>query len=425
MELGNPASRGVRNVVRDPTRAALVGAVLAMTVAVFLTLASAARAVDQQTDAAGRQTLNLIEVRAAGASGMGTGVDALPETFFTPARDVPGTSKVEPYLYQRSFDPTGQPKIAIFVGVNPGDTLRVASHGEVGSPRIAEGRALTESDRGQPVAVVGRAYAEQYGLGVGDQLDVPVERVLLTDRPAADAELRPVPLTVVGVFEAGFQFGDNQIFLPLDVAQQMFDQRGRATHAFVTAQSAEIVEPVAADLRATFGDEADVLPGGATTRDFAASLAQLRANTTSAAVIALGVAATIVVLTMVLTVRERTREIGVLKALGARRHEIIGQYLTESVALAVAGATAGVLLTAAFADSLASILLPGVTSGVSSTTLVGGENPFTTIGVEIGLTAPLLGLTVLVALALGVLGSLYPLMHAARLSPVEALRHER
>lgn len=421
----NAAVRGLRNVVRDPIRAVLVGAVLALAVAVFLTLALAARAVERQTAEAGGQTQNLIEVRAAGASGMGTGVDALPESFFAPAEAVAGVEQIEPYLYQRTFDPSGEPKIAIFVGVEAGTTLRVASHGEVGSPRLVDGRGLESADRAQPVAVVGRAYAEQYGLEVGDTLEIPVERVLVTDRPDADAQLRPVPLTVVGIFESGFLFGDNQVFLPLAVAQEVFDQPGGATHVFVTAASAEAVDQVERGLRAAFGERADVIGGGEATRAFVATLADLRATTTSAATVALAVAAAIVVLTMVLVVRERTHEIGVLKALGAGRREIVGQYLTESVGVAAVGAALGVALTALFAERLASVLLPTVASSVSSPTLVGGENPFSTVGVDTALSPTLLAVTLLVAVALGLIGSLYPLAHATRLSPLEALRHDR
>ncbi|MCZ6624096.1 MAG: hypothetical protein O7B35_07685, partial [Deltaproteobacteria bacterium] len=110
----------------------------------------------------------LLELRAAGATGMGVGVDALPEDFFEPARGVPDVVKVEKYLYQRMFDPNRAASISIVVGVGPGATLRLATHGELGKPKIIDGRDLSPQDKGKSVAVVGKAYADYYNLKAGD-----------------------------------------------------------------------------------------------------------------------------------------------------------------------------------------------------------------------------------------------------------------
>jgi len=104
---------------------------------------------------------------------------------------------------------------------------------------------------------------------------------------------------------------------------------------------------------------------------------------------------------MLMVVTERTREIGLRKALGARRSDIMAQILTESVVLSALGGIVGTLLGAAIAVAISSFTpVPASVQGWS-------------VGLGIGITA-------LVGLFFG----LYPASRAARLDPIEALRKE-
>jgi len=104
---------------------------------------------------------------------------------------------------------------------------------------------------------------------------------------------------------------------------------------------------------------------------------------------------------MLMVVTERTREIGLRKALGARRSDITAQILTESVVLSIFGGVIGTMLGAAIAKTIAA---------------------FTPVpaSVELWSVALGIGITALVGLFFG----LYPAMRAARLDPIEALRRE-
>src|SRR5258708_18391520 len=104
---------------------------------------------------------------------------------------------------------------------------------------------------------------------------------------------------------------------------------------------------------------------------------------------------------MLMVVTERTREIGLRKALGARRSDIMSQMLTESVALSVFG---------------------GVIGTIAGSTIAVVISSFTPIpaAVETWSVALGIGITALVCLFFG----LYPAMRAARLDPIEALRRE-
>jgi len=105
---------------------------------------------------------------------------------------------------------------------------------------------------------------------------------------------------------------------------------------------------------------------------------------------------------MLVSVTERTREIGVRKALGARRRDIIGQFLVEAVTLTGAGGTLGIVI-AVLITMLVGALVPALPSKVPAWALITG---FT------------------VAVAVGVFFGVWPAVKAARLDPVEALRYE-
>jgi putative ABC transport system permease protein len=100
-------------------------------------------------------------------------------------------------------------------------------------------------------------------------------------------------------------------------------------------------------------------------------------------------------------VSERTREIGIRKSLGARRRDILGQFLVESTTLSVVGAVVGVLL------------------GVGLAKLVAAASPLPT-------TVALWSVVVSVALGgtVGIVAGVYPASRAARLDPIAALRQE-
>jgi putative ABC transport system permease protein len=108
------------------------------------------------------------------------------------------------------------------------------------------------------------------------------------------------------------------------------------------------------------------------------------------------------------SVTERTREIGVRKAIGAQRRDVLLQFLTESVAISGAGSTIGVLLglTAAF----------GVTAIIRAT----ANAPF----FHAGFSWVTIAVAVASALVIGLAFGTYPAMRAAKMSPIEAIRHE-
>ena len=416
--------RGWRNVYRSPLRATLAILILGLSVAMFLTMFTVSNGVAEQSQLLSREVQTLIEVRAAGATGMGVGADALREEFFEKAKAVPDVASIEPYLLQRLIDESKPASIAIVLGTRPGDAPRVASHGEVGAVQLAKGRYLTQDDAGKNVAVVGKVFADQYGLDVGDEFVISKAQIQLQDRLNADVEVEDLPLKVVGIFKSGFVFGDNQVFVPLSVAQKAFAQEERISHIFVTASSVDRVDQVVKDLRKDFGFDADVISGQNTARAFTRTLGSIRNNSLWSAVAAIAVGALVALFTMVLVVRERTREIGVLKAIGASDGDVARQFAAEAMALALVGGAVGILLFGVAGSVLGSVLLQRMAGNLLAITAMGGGNPVEALTISYGFSAATVAYAILAIVVLGALGSLYPVAQALRMRPADAMREE-
>lgn len=104
---------------------------------------------------------------------------------------------------------------------------------------------------------------------------------------------------------------------------------------------------------------------------------------------------------MIVSVTERTREIGIMKAIGARKRDIVQLFLFESLILGVIGATVGVLV--------------GLGFGYLAVSVAGWPMSY-----------PLnwIGIAVLVGIVVGIVSGIYPAWRAAKVDPIEALRHE-
>ncbi len=355
---------------------------------------------------------------------MGVGVDALPEDFFDPAREMSNVVKVEKYLYQRMFDPNRAASISIIVGVGPGATLRLATHGELGKPKIIDGRDLSPQDKGKSVAVVGKAYADYYNLKVGDTFILRADQVALQDRPDPNVVIKDTEAKVIGIFESGFVFGDNQLFMPLDVTQRIFKQEGKASHAFVTASSVDMVEEVQEALWEKFQGKADVISGLSIAASWAKALKAIRLNSLLAAGVSAGAGALVVLFTMMLITRERTREIGILKAIGASNGDITTQFIAESSGIAFIGGLVGLMVFTIAAPRVANVLLGVATSALNPTTAMGGEDPASSLLLRYTVSLGSLINTLGLVLVLTIVASLASVIKALRLRPVEAMRHE-
>ncbi|MFD8756297.1 ABC transporter permease [Kitasatospora sp. NPDC059577] len=272
---------------------------------------------------------------------------------------------------------------------------------ETSNQKVAKGEYFTNDDvlGSRKVAVLGATTAKQ----LFDTED-PVGKQIV---------LGGTPFTVVGVLQAkggsGFTDPDDVVIAPLPTVQNAFTGFGAVNQILVQAASADTTTAAQSEItRVLLAAHSISDPSKADFRiTNQASLLTARESTTKTFTVLLGAVAAISLLVggigitniMLVTVTERTREIGIRKALGAPRAVILGQFLTESTLLSVIGAGLGV--AAGMVGSHFSIV--GIKPVVIPESVLGAFG---------------------IAVAIGLFFGSYPANRAASLRPIDALRHE-
>jgi putative ABC transport system permease protein len=211
-------------------------------------------------------------------------------------------------------------------------------------------------------------------------------------------------LHVVGIFSTGQALGDAGAMLPLVPFQAAQRQPSELTLVFVRVRPGTDIS----SLRARIEHDNPQLVTVQTAADFGRadrSLALINAADQGSTLLAIVIGAIIVMTTMTMSFIERTREFGILAAIGWSRLRILLMVMCEALSIGLVGAAAGVGLSFAATQILGQ--LPS---------LVGILHPVYTSGA--------FWRAVYTAGAMSLLGGLYPASRAARLSPLEALRHE-
>jgi putative ABC transport system permease protein len=265
------------------------------------------------------------------------------------------------------------------------------------------GSFITEEDmrRRARVAVLGQTVARQL-FGDGDPVGQQVK-------------IRGVTFTVIGLMEpkgaTGFFDRDDVVFVPLSTAQRRLFGVDYVRSIYVQVASSEAMEAAQNDVAALLRQRHRLGPAQEddfTIRSQADVLQAITGVSRTMTLLLGGIAAVSLIVggigimnIMLVSVTERTREIGIRKAVGARTQDILTQFLVESVMLSVSGGLVGILVGA-----LGSRL---VTQLAGWATLLSPQ-------------AVLLAFSF--AVAVGVFFGLYPAQRAARLDPIEALRYE-
>jgi putative ABC transport system permease protein len=212
------------------------------------------------------------------------------------------------------------------------------------------------------------------------------------------------PFRVVGIYSTGQAFGDSGSMFPLVPFQAMQRQAAELTLVFVRVTPGTDI----AALKSRIERDHPQLVTIQTTADFGRadrSLSLINAADRGGTILAIAIGAIIVMTTMTMTFIERTREFGVLAAIGWSRRRVLAMVIGEALCIGLVGAALGVGLS--FAATQVIGQLPS---------LVGILHPV--------YTASAFWRAIYTAGAMSLLGGAYPAIRAARLSPQEALRHE-
>jgi putative ABC transport system permease protein len=231
--------------------------------------------------------------------------------------------------------------------------------------------------------------------------------------------------TVIGIYSPSSVEQTQTLFMDLSDAQTITNNTGMITSIIVYTQSPSDVDSVQTAISALHPELSVTTPqdsrlatveSGYTAALASAQASDNKTNSTAIEEIVVVVLATslIVLFVMLYTVKERTKEIGTLKAIGFSNSTVMSQFMLEGILLSMIAGVVGIVIGSVAAPTLASTLLP---NGVSGITRFHGLAVAT-------LTPELVLLGFGVAVLLGTLGSLYPAWRAAKIRPAEAMRYE-
>jgi len=282
---------------------------------------------------------------------------------------------------------------------------------------IAEGRSFAEEDL--LVIVLGPGVANDLAVGVGDEMTV-----------------QGTAFEVIGILAepeqvgGGFTVGDTKfsLFVPIPALEALFGNEGTFSMAFVEVADGASIDGVAQQARDAFTQAG--MPISATTAselsaEIGAAVSSVNLTLSAIAGIALLVGVLGVMNTMYTSVLERTREIGILKAVGAKDRDVLGLFLTESALLGLIGGGLGVLLGVGISGLAGSLISGSLAFGtVSQVAESAGLQAGASSGLPPSFSAWLILAALGLSLLLGTLAGLLPAWRGAKLPPVKALRYE-
>jgi putative ABC transport system permease protein len=275
---------------------------------------------------------------------------------------------------------------------------------EIKNLKLEEGRAFTRQEvrAGLPVVVMGHDLALKLF-----EAQVPIDR---------SVRIHGIPYRVIGVVERqGNLFGlslDKFVVAPATSAIQREVNPPRVVDAFIVKANSlpemqEAMDQTEAIMRSRrhlrpAQEDNFSLETAAGVLNFWGKISRILYYVGPGLVmVALIVGGIVIMNIMLMAVAERTREIGIRKSLGARRQDILGQFLAESTTLATVGATLGIV------------------TGVALSWLLNAATP---LPASVSPASIVLG--VVLGMAVGIVAGVYPASRAARLDPIAALRQE-
>jgi len=267
----------------------------------------------------------------------------------------------------------------ILMGISP-DKLELANI------NLQEGNAFTSN--GSNELILGKRASQSLDKHVGDTIT-----------------LFGSDFKITGIYETGNMWEDGGAFLDLDKLQNLTDNQGKVTMIFVKIDNDAQLQDVTDSIENTYPNKLTTIKSVDDFNRVNKGLSSIDTASWAISLLAILIGGIGVINTMVMSVYERTREIGVLKAVGWKDKRILTMIMGESLVLTIFAALIGIIMGVVAVNLI--LLSPSVGGFIKPV-----YSPLTFIK-GFG-----------VAILVGLIGGLYPAYRASRLSPTEALRYE-
>lgn len=454
--------RALRALIRNPLRSGLLVSLLTVSVALALVMITVSSAFGKQMDEIRDQVGSQVTVSTGGQGGFPGG--GFPQgnstTATTTTSDVVLTtddastlagldhvSSLEGTLRVSSIDTTLTPvPIQLPEGVQLPDNATTDTTNDDGTVQITTvgtsdpgsivssgdttstattlvgGRLFTADELDAKVAVISESLAEQNGVAVGGTITVAGQS-----------------LDVVGIVSSSGGFRATDIYLPLTTMQTLLNRPGELSEVVLQVDDIDNVDSVATAVESTLGDGYTVSTSIDQYNRIAGTLQSAQRASQLALVVAGIASALVIVFGILLSARQRIKEIGILKAIGAANRQVAAQFGIETLIIGLIAGILGSLITFPLAQTVAN----GLTSSNSSTPGPrggggggGGQLPFGGGqalaagggrffgGIDVAVSPTIFLYALVFALILAVIASIGPAWQVSRIRPAEVLRHD-
>ncbi|WP_395402289.1 ABC transporter permease [Arthrobacter sp. UC242_113] len=476
-------ARSVGNAFRNKVRTAAVVAVLAVAIGLALAMLVANQAVGAKVQELNASVGTVLTVNPAGGQGFEGGGEPLTAEQAATAADVPNVTAVVGTKALRLRNateaaaqtaagnqagpgggqggPGGQTTTTLTTSLtaavdagtlgarNQDSTGTTGTTGSTATTQPARSLPITATGTGAEVDSTGKALELTSGTGLGDYTAESTKALLGTTlaeknnlKVGSTFIINSKTFTVAGLFGAGTTFGNNALYVTLPTAQTLAELPGELSTMIVTVDSMENVDAAKTALQDALGtDKADVTQGQRNLETALTSLDSVKNISMVAFIAALGTAGLIILLIMVMLVRERRREIGVLKAIGAPNRTIGLQFVLEALVLVALGSVVGAVIASFASGGIASALVSSSTSTTAAPTGRGGfaggtggfpggqGGPFggasqLLTSVTASVSPGILAAGIAAVFGVAIIGALVPALLTARIRPIEVLRGE-
>ena len=475
-------ARSVGNAFRNKVRTAAVVAVLAVAIGLALAMLVANQAVGAKVQELNASVGTVLTVNPAGGQGFEGGGEPLTTDQAATAAGVPNVSAVVgtstlrlrnaaeeaaqsaagqsgPGGQTGQGGPGGQSATTLTTSLtaaveagtlgnrNQQANGGTGTSGSTGTTQRVRSLPITATGIGAEVDTTGKALNITQGAGLGDYSAASTGALLGTTLAeknnltvGSTFTINNQTYTVSGLFDAGTAFGNNAVYVTLPTAQALAGTPNELSSMIVTVNSMDNVTATKTALQSALGtDKADVTQGQ-NLQTAVSSLDSVKNISFIAFIAALGTAGLIILLIMVMLVRERRREIGVLKAIGAPNRTIGLQFVLEALVLAALGSAVGAAIASFASGSIASALISSNTTTTANPAGrgirgAGGAFPGGQGGPFGGASQLLNSVTasaspgviaggIAAVFGVAIIGALVPALLTARIRPIEVLRGE-
>src|SRR5579862_137237 len=374
-----------RAVLARPLRSILTIIGIALGVGVLSASLTLSAALDASVDRTVHDLVGRADLRVSAFLDGGLSPDAVHTIATTD-----GVATVAPVIEHKTFlsgPPVGGTTDAVTVlGIDP------ASYAQVHDLVLSGGQPLSGDD--EPVALVSDRLAQEDGYTLGSQLTIL--------GAGQEQQLRVVG-TIAGVGPLGEP--GRTVVVPIQIAQDAFALKG-VTRVDLTVTPGTSPDAVASSLASRMTEPYVLASPAQIATSLRASSADFQATAALVAAVVLFVGAFLIVNTLSMTVGERAREVGLLRAAGATRGQVARFVFTGALVLGILGSGIGLL----FGTALALVMADAVSAATNLQASVPGIDPG---GSAIAAT---------IGVAITILAAIEPAVRAARISPIEALR---